>query len=206
VAIIDGPGAVTKHQVLSSVACSILGTVLITLLIASFLVWFGLTYWMVVLMLCLMAVVLYVNVQRVRKTVSIIFRLNKQREEFQADDAFTAWFFNTEYEQASPTQKLDPHIEDPDDEEKITEEVVDKEKKGPSHVFQKPLDRRRQLEKNASTYIEGPSIGLYLVSTSIRVTEASEMACWIMMILCVINLKLTVFDLTFKTSYFMTPL
>jgi hypothetical protein len=133
-------------------------------------------------MLMLMAVVLYVNVQRVRKAVSIIFRLNKQRKEFQSDDTFTGWFFNTEREKPSTTEKLDPDIEDPNIGEKTMEEGVDEKKKGPRCRIKEPLDRRRQLQKNASTYVEGPSIGLYIVSKSMRVTEASEMVCWFMMI------------------------
>jgi hypothetical protein len=147
------------------------------LLIASFLVWFGVTVWILVLMLMLQVVVLYVNVQSVRKSVSIIFRLNRQRKEFQADDAFTAWFFGTKTE-----EKLHPDIEDPDKEEKTIEKGVEEENKEPSQVDQEPLDRRWLLEKRASTYVEGPSIGLYIVSKNMRVTEATEMVCWFMMI------------------------
>lgn len=168
VAIIDGPGAVTRNQVLSSLSCSILGTVLITLLIVSFLVWFGLTWWMVPFAVLLLVVAIYINIQRVRKTVSVIFRLNKQKKEFQADDKFTAWFVRAsdECHAEDDSQPNDPEEPVEESKEEQSDQVTKpEEKEEPGKNSHRDFDRRTLLEKNDSTYVDGPSIGLYIVGT-----------------------------------------
>ena len=97
----------TKNQVLSSLGCSILGTLLISLLVISFLVWFGLTWWLVAFVVILALLAVYLNVKRVRKTVSIIFKLNKQKKEYRADNKFTEWFFSTTDDEDDAKEKDD---------------------------------------------------------------------------------------------------
>ncbi|KAG7373186.1 hypothetical protein IV203_033910 [Nitzschia inconspicua] len=115
IAIIDGPGAVTRNQVLSSLSCSILGAVLTTLLVVSFLIWFGLTWWILLFAVIVSLLLIYLIVHRVRKTVSIIFRVNKQKEDFQADDKFTAWFLNSNEQNKTAVLDTINDVEDPDE-------------------------------------------------------------------------------------------
>lgn len=169
VAIVRGPGSLTKNQVLSSLGCSILGTVLVTLLIVSFLVWFGLTWWLVVFVLVLLLAWIVWNVMRLRKSMAIIYKLNKTKKDFQPEDKITEWFVGSKDDDSveaaeGPSEKPESDEKDrvQDDEEKgnLTERQSEKEI---LRETAKDVDRRDYLQRHASEYIEGPSIGLYIV-------------------------------------------
>jgi hypothetical protein len=195
VAIIDGPGAMTRNQILSSLSCSIIGICLVSLLIISFMVWFEAGLGIILILLIFMLYVIVVHVKRVRKTVSIIFKLNKQKQEFQADDKFTAWFFQIDDDNDDDAHEREANGEEeeegktPDVEDQRRDETspVSAAEGPPATASLAPVvstiddDRRIYLQRNASEYIEGPNIGLYILGKNMRVTEASEWLCWFMM-------------------------
>lgn len=201
----------TRNQVLSSLSCSIIGTLLVTLLLIAFLVWFVLAWWMVTFAALLLLVVVTVNVNRVRRTASVIFQLNNQKLEFQSDDKFTNWFIQASPSNQAGSDDQPKDVEDPNDEDKeyIGGSVKGADvREGPTTAAPKTdVDRRKLLHRNDSTFIEGPSIGLFSVGKirfdgsrtliynvysslllrtlgkNTRVTEASEVLCWFMMFL-----------------------
>ncbi|KAG7340521.1 hypothetical protein IV203_024064 [Nitzschia inconspicua] len=146
----------------------------------------GLTWWILLFAVIVspLLTVIYHIVHRVRKTVSIIFRVNNQKEDFQADDKFTAWFLNSNEQNKTAVLHTINDVEDPD--EQIEGRMNDVGDADPKHkpsidATSGEVNRRRLLQKNDSTYIDGPSIGLYIGSKNMRVTEASESVCWFMM-------------------------
>jgi hypothetical protein len=178
VAIVDGPGAITRGQILSSLSCTIIGTSLIILLIVSFLTWFGLGVGEIILMVVLLSIVLYFQVKRVRKMAGLIFRLNKEKEEFHTDDKFTAWFLQTN-EQDEQKENADDNNNN--NETKDVEKNDERPDVSASRESSAMIDRRKYLERNPSEYIVGPSTGLYIVGKDMRITEASGTFCWFMM-------------------------
>jgi hypothetical protein len=159
-------------------------------------VWLGAGLGIILILLIIMLYVIVVHVKRVRKTVSIIFKLNKQKREFQADDKFTAWFFQADDDDDDNND--DEHEANREDEEEgKTPDVEDQQRDetSPVSAAEEPAaaasaapvvstideDRRKYLQRNASEYIEGPNVGLYILGKNMRVTEASEWFCWFMM-------------------------
>ena len=99
-------------------------------------------------MVTILLIITYFNVKRVRKFISIIYKINNDKEDYKADGKLTEWFVGSNEEEDHSEKQT------PDDEE---------EGARTNSATAIPQNRRQGLERYASEYVEGPSIGLYIV-------------------------------------------
>ena len=102
-------------------------------------------------MLVILLLVVYFNVKRVRKFISVIFKINDKKDEYKTDGKLTEWFVGSTDEGDRDENKCSDGDEENGNREEMHNSTI---------VSQ---DRRQGLERDESEYIEGPSIGLYIV-------------------------------------------
>mmetsp|Transcript_16499 Transcript_16499/g.46088 ORF Transcript_16499/g.46088 Transcript_16499/m.46088 type:complete len:996 (+) Transcript_16499:244-3231(+) len=83
IAIVNGPGSLTRAQIRSSLVCSLLGTVMILLVLVSFLVWMGIPGGFVAVVFVMAAIMAYNSLDNARKLVKVSANLIHLREEFK---------------------------------------------------------------------------------------------------------------------------
>jgi hypothetical protein len=104
-------------------------------------------------MLFVLLVVIYLNIKRVRKFISIVFKINKQKDEYKAEGKLTEWFVGSH--------------DNGDHDEK--EASVNDEERGAETEPRAAQDRQVDLERYSSEHMEGPSIGLYIVGMYLHI-------------------------------------
>lgn len=169
IAIIKGPGAMTRRQISSSLVCTFIGIIFTILLICSVLTWFDASWAVIVIATVVLLIFFSCKMRRVRKLWKVISAMRKQKNDFEAEDEASRFFATT----------------DAGDHE-TGERSVDCQHAGDADVDatnnRKP-PRRVRLPRYASEHIEGPNMGLYVVTHEMRVTEAAAPFCWFMMAL-----------------------
>ena len=248
IAIIDGPGAMTRNQILSSFVCFIMGIVIIMLLFVAFLSWFDFPTSFLIVVSIIMICVLLLLVWMFHRRVTLILRLNKTKKEFNSDyvQNIFGWVFNqhndviNEIEEectatniadidygtndataiittavtTTSTMVVPDNASDPSvSVEIITGAADNKESNGiedsnlPADV-DNPIpaemtntttiiattndkkqhqdsqrESKQRRRRRDSTFIEGHNTGLYVISKTMRVSEASHTLCYIGLVL-----------------------
>lgn len=155
VAIIDGPGALTRRQIRSTLYIQMLGMTLIALLILSTLTWFDFGPGLIALASILVFFVVFASIYKVYKGANLILSLKSYRDTLTKNDVDT------------------PVIDTEHGDENLDEK----------YRFNTKNERRTYVNQNARKYIKGMNTGVYIVIRHYRLTQANPWLCWTMMLI-----------------------
>jgi len=167
ITIVSGPGALTQGQLKSTVACSILGGSIILISVAAFLTWMGANWQIVLFFLAIVLLLCY----RPLKNAYDLIQLGKDLIKVQK--AKERKYFN--YWGGDSVKGV---VED----EEKTEE---KDTEAPMEIGQSGRASGGRQSRRSSVAWAGekgttkPSEAVYLVTKTERVSEATELFCWI---------------------------
>eukprot|EP00529_Nitzschia_sp_RCC80_P005593 CAMPEP_0113486244 /NCGR_PEP_ID=MMETSP0014_2-20120614/24896_1 /TAXON_ID=2857 /ORGANISM="Nitzschia sp." /LENGTH=992 /DNA_ID=CAMNT_0000379909 /DNA_START=67 /DNA_END=3042 /DNA_ORIENTATION=- /assembly_acc=CAM_ASM_000159 len=163
IAVVQGPGSLTRQQLKSSFVCSLIGTALIVLIFVSFLVWFEISGIFVFLAFL---VVLCVALNTLRNTYAL-------------------WKLSQDLIKIRTNKKEGNDIEEvEDDREEISSPDGDQSPEVAVGQASDPPAQPKTLSQRVwEKSGKEPSEGAFLVVEYKRVTEAQPRICWIMMTL-----------------------
>lgn len=155
IVVVEGPGALTQHQMTSSLVCKGLGTTLVYALILAVLVWmhFPTVLILGLLVVCLLLMIpLYKDTRRMIHMMKAIVKVRNSKEIIQKTALRTV------------EDGADPG-EDDEDLRAVTD----------------PTSPHLQTRRASEMAVEEPNQGIYLVSQQERITQASDILCWTML-------------------------
>lgn len=177
VAIIEGPGALTRNQVFSNIACSIIGTTLIALIIISLMTWLQFSSALIGIITGLLALVVFLNVKRVTKAARLVVRLRQFKLGLRLEDVAESNDFSQSLflEAEEGLQGLE------NGNSGRTGQVPESATLTSGHNVEDPIKKKKKI--SASENIKGSNTGIYVVAKDIRITEANPYFCGIAMVL-----------------------
>mmetsp|Transcript_9694 Transcript_9694/g.23480 ORF Transcript_9694/g.23480 Transcript_9694/m.23480 type:complete len:1031 (+) Transcript_9694:136-3228(+) len=191
VAIVDGPGAIMKDQILSSFICAIIGTVLVMLSSIALLSWFGIfTAWLWSVLLVLLAGLIILLVKKLHQEMSMAFKVKKGKRECMAmRNEWTAPFSG---EISSQNMPPIAEAEGKDVENGTSTDVKgglptsttienDPHSERKSKANEKSF--RRKAKRHKMNRVMGSNTGLYIVKRQERISEVTTGFCHVMLFL-----------------------
>jgi hypothetical protein len=174
VAIIDGPGALTRNQVFSTIACSVLGTSLIALVLISLMTWLQFSPVIIGIISGVLVIVVFLNVKRVTKAARLIVRLRQFKMGLRLENGIDCNDFSQsrflEVEEGLESGNLGR-------EGHITESTT----LANGHSVDEPGKKKKRAR--ASDNVKGRNTGIYVVANDIRITEANRYFCGVSVVL-----------------------
>ena len=189
IAIVEGPGALTRAQMRSSFICSIVATILIILLIVALLVWFQVPAALILVVFGLLAVYAFWQLQGLIRLMKVARDLIDLKTEIKSGKKGSLSSDRLDVGAAKTVERPGntKTIERPND---SSDECIVAEKPLRSVRFERiepPLEPDTRLpflapalSRRYSEYTDKPSEGIFLVTQYHRVTEATESFCFIM--------------------------
>jgi hypothetical protein len=186
IAIVDGPGALTKAQLKSSLVCSFIGTGLMLLLLVSILVWMSIPGGFIAIAFLIAVIMMLGSLRSTLRLLTLTKDLYGVKEEIESESIRALELLKLS------RQVADSIVEIPEQgkghgekigqaEEKVEEaEGRDTVAETPAMLFGSKASRATSLSRRDSEYIDVPNEGIFLVVRYRRVTEATERLCWIM--------------------------
>jgi hypothetical protein len=175
IAIIKGPGSLTRAQIRSSLMCSILGTCLIILVVVSFLVWMDISGGFVALVFFIAVFMAWSSLANVRN----LFRVSKDlvllRTNLKNEDSANVTSGDLE-SKSPPGGDGEEGVDEPEDTEGQPEKQGGGEEVPKGAITALSHESKRIWQKDG---VE-PSEAIFLVSQYDRITEVTELFSWIM--------------------------
>jgi hypothetical protein len=167
IAIVEGPGALTRSQLRSSLVCSLVGTALIIVVLVAFLVWFQIPGAFVAFVFIISLLASWNSLLNTRN----LFKIGQDIIDIKMG-------------------RIKGRDDEPEDEEKAEADETQEEEgpPGPEESWQDNPDGKEKFAlppRNHSQYLwdkvgAQPSEAVYLVSEYTRITEATDVFCWLM--------------------------
>lgn len=164
IAIVDGPGAMTRNQIVSSFVCGVFGTLLICLLIAAVLTWYQVNAILIALVSLVLTIFLFCKLGRLFKIMQLVLSMKKHRENEHRSYGRDSMYMFAANDAENGSVPLGAIADSP------TSATIKTPRRG--------LQKRR---KSRFARIDESNTGLFVVSETSRITEASPVLCWTMM-------------------------
>jgi hypothetical protein len=186
IAIVNGPGALTKAQLRSSLVCSFIGTGLILLLLVSILVWMSIPGGFVAIVFLIAVIMAWGSLRSTLRLLTIYNDLYGIKEEIKSESIRALELLNSSRQVADSiveiTEQAEGHGEKIGQAEEKVEEAEGRDTllaETSASLLGSKTSRAKNLSRRDSEYIDVPNEGIFLVVRYHRVTEATERFCWI---------------------------
>jgi hypothetical protein len=186
IAIVSGPGALTKAQLRSSLVCSFIGTGLMLLLLVSILVWMSIPGGFIAIIFLVALIMAWGSLKSTFRLLTISKDLFGVKKEIKIESIRALEALQSSRQVAGSIEEIPDQAEGHGEMIGQTEEKFDEGEgrdtlaETSAILFGSKASRARSLSRRDSEYMDVPNEGIFIVVRYHRITEVTERFCWIL--------------------------